>query len=330
MTNGRIDSYFPTVNVLRALAVLMICLYHFAHYSDYRGELLPEGNQFIAFSNYATVLVHLFFVISGFVIPLSLHRSDYKISRFHLYMSRRLVRLEIPYVISIVLFLSVGAVFAWKNNLPFSIDFSRFFHHIFYTVQFTDYQWYNPIFWTLGIEMQFYLIAGLIYPLLNHKKIAIPLLTVVLFAGSSTLLPQFDYITYFAPQFAQGMILFMLIAGKIDRIRAYVFILILACLTAYISNVEIAVFCVLGILLIDFVKIDRPWLNRLGDISYSLYLSHGLIGGNLLYLTWAFTDSTALVYVMIAISLVASTVFSYYFWKWIENPGLRLSRKIKM
>ena len=330
MSNDRVDSYFPTVNLVRALAVLMICLFHFAHYSDYRGKILPDGNILLAFSNYATSLVHLFFVVSGFVIPLSLHRSHYKLSKFHRFIARRLIRLEIPYMVSIVLFLGVSAAFMWKNNMPYSIDLPRLVHHILFSVQFSDHEWYNPIFWTLAIEMQFYLLVGLIYPLLTHKNPFVSVSTVLLFAASALLLPEFKYVTYFAPQFAQGMVLFLLISGALKRIPAYVYIVLLACLTVYASNVEIAVICLLGILLIDFVKIDHPWFNRLGDISYSLYLVHGLIGGNLLYFLWGNTESIALVYLMIAISLIASTAFAFYLWKWVEKPSHRISRKINL
>ena len=330
MTKGRIDSYFPTVNVIRAAAVLMICLYHFAHYSDFRGKILPDGDPVVAFSDYAMSLVHLFFVVSGFVIPLSLHRSNYSLGKFHRFILRRLIRLEIPYLVSISLFLAVSAAFLWKNDMAYSIDLSRLAHHIFFSVQFSDYEWYNPIFWTLAIELQFYILVGLIYPLLVHKSKLFPVLTVLLFGATALLLPEFNYVSYFAPQFAQGLVLFLLISDKLTRLPAYAFILLLACLTAYVSNVEIAVICLLGILLVDFVKIDHPWLNRLGDISYSLYLVHGLIGGNLLYFLWKYTDSIALIYLMIALSLIASTAFAYYLWKLVEKPSLRLSRKIKL
>ena len=80
-------SYRPDIDGLRAIAVMLVLGFHAFP------EAVPGG--FIG--------VDVFFVISGFVIPLSLQGRDYRIADFPRFMIRRLVRLEPPYLVSIAL-----------------------------------------------------------------------------------------------------------------------------------------------------------------------------------------------------------------------------------
>jgi peptidoglycan/LPS O-acetylase OafA/YrhL len=47
--------------------------------------------------------VQIFFIISGYVIPRSLHQSQYKLKRMGSYILRRAIRLDPPYYLSIFL-----------------------------------------------------------------------------------------------------------------------------------------------------------------------------------------------------------------------------------
>ena len=42
--------------------------------------------------------------------------------------------------------------------------------HFFYAIPFIDMEWFNVIYWTLAVEIQFYVIVGFIFPLLNSKN----------------------------------------------------------------------------------------------------------------------------------------------------------------
>jgi peptidoglycan/LPS O-acetylase OafA/YrhL len=57
---------------------------------------------FDGFSKFGYLGVDVFFVISGFVIPYSLWGREYSLRQFPRYMIRRAVRLEPPYLASVV------------------------------------------------------------------------------------------------------------------------------------------------------------------------------------------------------------------------------------
>src|SRR3569833_4435320 len=83
---------------MRGLAAASVALFHFSVQLD-----LAARDAFF----YGWVCVDVFFVISGFVIPLSLYGRGYTIQQFPQFMMRRLVRHEPPYLVSIILVLDV-------------------------------------------------------------------------------------------------------------------------------------------------------------------------------------------------------------------------------
>ena len=85
--------HVPGLDGLRGVAVIAVMLFHHFHFSD--GGRHAWSGGFLG--------VDIFFVISGFVIPLSLHGRSYTLRQFPAFMVRRLVRLEPPYIASIVL-----------------------------------------------------------------------------------------------------------------------------------------------------------------------------------------------------------------------------------
>src|SRR5262249_17683132 len=88
-------SKIHVVEALRGIASIGVALFHF---SDQLSTFVP---QLIA--RVGWLGVDMFFVISGFVIPYSIASCRYSITDFPRFICRRLVRLEPPYLLSIVL-----------------------------------------------------------------------------------------------------------------------------------------------------------------------------------------------------------------------------------
>jgi len=82
------------------MAAISVAAFHFS------GPLSSEAAKFIG--TYTWLGVDVFFVISGFVIPLSLHGRGYRPSHFPTFMLRRLLRLEPPYLASIAMVILLG------------------------------------------------------------------------------------------------------------------------------------------------------------------------------------------------------------------------------
>src|SRR5947209_2252350 len=86
------------VDGLRGLASLAVCWYHlvYANHAFAGGGLVAAVLRDSARN--AWVGVEVFFVISGFVIPLALYRSGYTPRRFGTFMLKRIIRLDPPYL----------------------------------------------------------------------------------------------------------------------------------------------------------------------------------------------------------------------------------------
>jgi peptidoglycan/LPS O-acetylase OafA/YrhL len=147
---------FPHVDLLRALAALLVVIYHL----EALGSLALRGDVFwtIPF-RYGWVGVDLFLVISGFVIMLSAARAyerapqDFKWP----FMQRRLRRLLPLYVLTCLIFLFLVRpevlLRPIEQLLPVLLSHALFLqnlsHHTHGVI--------NGVTWSLALEMQFYL-----------------------------------------------------------------------------------------------------------------------------------------------------------------------------
>jgi hypothetical protein len=94
----------PVIELLRGLAAISVVLFHLSN--------SMESETPRVLTAYGWLGVDVFFVISGFVIPYSLHGTGYSIRNFPRFMLRRVVRLEPPYLASILF-----AVMLWDLSL---------------------------------------------------------------------------------------------------------------------------------------------------------------------------------------------------------------------
>lgn len=316
--------------MLRGIAALMVCIYHFTNYYSGSESLLSEGDYLKEIGKFGINGVFVFFVISGFVIPLSMYKGDYAIGSFHRFIGRRWVRIEIPYIASILAYFVMYYINCRIHMWNFEIDPIRFLHHLVYTIPFSEYEWYNVIFWTLAIEFQFYLFMALLFPIINHSNKWVAFITITLFAVGSLIGESHNLLFHYGSLFSLGLLLFMF---KLERISLNITIVtatIFAVIIAFVNSIEIASFAYATFIMIVFLSIDRKYLNKLGDISYSLYLIHGIIGGNILFLLYGYADTYMMKLAMILLALIASIVGSWIFWKIIEDPSRKWSKRIKI
>ena len=89
---------------LRGLASFLVAWFHFVTFFFQR----PGDNEGHPFGLHGHLGVQMFFVISGFVIPFSLHGSGYTIQSAGRFMLKRLARLHPPYLASIAFTLAVA------------------------------------------------------------------------------------------------------------------------------------------------------------------------------------------------------------------------------
>lgn len=162
---GRLDH----LDGLRALAILWVALYHYASFWTPAGRganLTPYGAALadapLAHEGYLGV--YLFFIVSGFVISISLIRSA-SIAEF---ARNRAIRLWPTMIICGTLTFWVTLAFgpAELVRSPLEYLISLTFippPHVGRLIGVADLEWLDGAYWSLWAEVRFYLVAALLY-----------------------------------------------------------------------------------------------------------------------------------------------------------------------
>ena len=163
--NNNKSKYLPSIDSLRALAVLAVIIYHVDV------NYLPGG--FLG--------VDLFFVLSGYLIS-SLIIKEYKktgsvnLYNFYIRRARRLLpAVYFMITVGLVVMVLFNEVLLRKSHLDaiFGYLYSSNWWYIFHKLDYFDsFGAQSPFkhLWSLAIEEQFYMIFPLLFLLVNRKK----------------------------------------------------------------------------------------------------------------------------------------------------------------
>lgn len=309
---------------LRGLASLLVCFYHLKLFV-WKDE---NPNKFIEFFSIGNYGVIMFFIISGFVIPYSMYVKKYSIKRFGKFLLKRTVRIEPPYILFIVI-AYVWDCYAqtrvWGHDVYPDFAVRKFLLNITYLAPFFKVEWINIIFWTLAIEFQFYILTGLVFDLLMKNPVYKFLLFILILATGYLIPEQYQMVFHYYIYFIIGFQSFLFFTKNIN-IREFLITILVSLLFVFFFKDKIAscfaLFTVAGIF---FLNYNLKWPQFFGNISYSLYLTHGLIGGTLLM----FTDHGLPKAFLFSIALFNSIIVAWLYYNVIEKPFLKLSKKIK-
>lgn len=322
--------YLPSVTLIRGLAALAVCLFHFT-----KGFVSNINSISEVFMPYAWVGVEVFFVISGFVIPYALLGLPFKGKHYGGYLLKRLVRIEPAYLSSILLIIGlnyVSSLFTIYQGQPFTVSGHNVLLHLGYLVEFFDGTWMNPVYWTLAIEFQYYLVIGFLLILWNRNNTYLTIVTLVVFFALS-FIPQ-DTVRFFRHTdiFTIGIVGAFYKKEYINKIY-FLLLVTLIGIVIYIHHSYVITILSMGAILgIAFWNNVRGfnWLVFFGNISYSLYLLHVPIGGRVINISRRFVLGTSGKFLVIFIAMVVSVIAAYLFYLFIEKPSHRLSRKLKL
>jgi len=159
---------FPLLDLLRAFAALTVLVYHFIAHWDWT-EFPSSGP--LAWFRGGWMAVDLFFVISGFVIGQSaFHRLDAHGRGFRGgFLRARLARIVPLHVVTLLAFVVVvePALVRQDDFWPNLAAHLLFVHNL-------SFDWYGAINgpnWSVGTEMQFYLLMALAAPCLRTARV---------------------------------------------------------------------------------------------------------------------------------------------------------------
>ncbi len=326
------------VDALRGVAALGVAWFHIVGGLDAPSLLKLSGA-------YGWVGVDVFFVLSGFVIPYSMSRypGGYALGRFPSFMARRAIRIEIPYLASIIA--TLGAVYA-ASLIPGSgwptPDFepARILRHAFYLVPFTDDKWIQPVYWTLAFEFAFYVAIGLFYPVVvgerSRARFAVASVAVCALVVAAAPFSEAPDRTVRTVLFIMGLAICRVRVSGDEARFAWLIIAIaaiaMASLDAFVGAAAgVATSAILmRIVTTGAASPARPSiLSGLGAISYSLYVTHfvvfALTFGPIGALTAAW-PLAALLQCLLTLALCLAAACGFYLA--VERPAQRLSKSV--
>ncbi len=320
----------PLIDHLRGIAALSVAWFHMTGGYDSWVRLTGSGGW---------LGVEAFFVISGFVIPYALGsgKHPYRLQSFPTFVARRLVRLEPPYLASIVLVVGLNflaSTVPYFRGPPPTIEQLQLAAHLFYLVPLTSYDWIQPVYWTLAFEFVFYLVIGLIFPFIGNEQ---QKWQARLLAVAVVTLAGLGVISHLLALFVMGFIVFRRLSVH-DGLGWTVFLLG-ACVAAMAIRgaIDAAIVGALTALVILFHRSiptiggrAGAMLTGLGTISYSLYLVHAPIGGKVVNLGQRFVEGGAAEFCLSLLALAASLLAAALFWQLIERPSALAGRRVHL
>jgi len=258
------------------------------------------------------------------------------------FLAKRLVRLDPPYLISIAAAIALHYVSylfpQFRGHIP---DYSvkLILMHLGYLNSFFGgiKTWIIPVYWTLGIEFQYYVLVGLLYPLLSSRRVLAQIALFALCASVSGFQfplhiqdDQGPLIGHYSIAFLLGILTFRVRAALVSA-RAFVLLAMAwAVLLSLTSGAIIALTAYITALVIAFVPFRLRILTWLGSISYSLYLFHMLVVDRVLHVGLRAAQSGLPVFFVQLAAIAASIMVAWGASRLIEEPAKRMAARIKL
>jgi peptidoglycan/LPS O-acetylase OafA/YrhL len=322
------------IDLFRFSAALMVVLYHYT----FRGHAADGYSPFEfpvlgALFRYGYLGVDLFFVISGFVILMSASRST--AMRFTI---SRMVRLYPAFWVCVTL--TAACIVLFGNGL-FEVGLAQYLANLTMVSGYVDVPPVDGVYWTLLVEMKFYLLVFvlLLFRQIDHieRYLAgwLALSWAALFIDTPTLLRAY-LITDWSSYFIAGCTFYLLRSRGPSRLRwallagacglsLYHAVTFAAGLEAHFGQPfsgAVVAGIVLGFyglfLLVALGRtqwLNLPWLATLGALTYPLYLLHQRIG----YVIFQhFADANRFVVLSATIALMLA--LAYLVHRLVERP----------
>jgi peptidoglycan/LPS O-acetylase OafA/YrhL len=324
------------LDALRGLAALSVCFYHFVLCFEVANQY-PWLNAVAALGERG---VEVFFVISGFVLPLSMAMGGYRAGAFGRFLWKRVLRLYPPYLASIVVVLGIR----WAAGLApgyagerFAVEPAVWLGHLTLSGDLLLTGWLTPVYWTLAIEFQFYLFVGLAFPLLVHRSPAVrtaglAALLVAPYATAFVAPPGMwlrPFLTWWMAPFLLGIAAFQHRQGLLSTRALVGWTIVTGGTAAYSHGASSACATALATVVIAGVRLEWRPLLKLGDVSYSLYLTHMAVGGYVLTTWGAHATTVAARFALVAAALTASLAVAGGLYMLVEVPSQRWSGRVK-
>lgn len=347
---------------LRGVAILLVMGFHYFYHLEsfyYKSTLYPYGETFsnVLVFKYGYMGVELFFIISGFVIAMTLESSRSVID----FAIRRFVRIWPALIVSAVL---TFFMLNWSDS-PFALTRRQFWPNflpsltltptVLWSGLFPKVDFVTGVYWSLVVEIRFYMIAAILFWLLPRDKLArnLVILTVIIYVARALLrraMPGYNgvydalFIPDYMPWFAAGAVFYELYKERLAKGAALIMLAVMYVLMARVStnyamigrDPILASAAGLSFLALFWLLSTKPStvsllevrpLVWIGECSYSIYLYHYAVGMILISQVSKTIGLTSQLLLVAAISLLVFAIGRISFVT-VENPSRRWLTKL--
>lgn len=312
------------LDALRGIAVLLVALFHFTTRYDklYTHDIAPAVN--VPFGSHGVLL---FFIISGFVIFMTLDRTrtvaDFVVSRFS--------RLYPAYWAGVILSYTAITVIGLPGR---EVGFGAALVNLTMLQKWLRVSSVDGVYWTLTVEMCFYVLMLILFAtgqLRRLERAGTVWLALILAAAGARHFSGFSihwpwrllFVLEYGNLFLAGMMFYKLRQGFS---WPYALVLPATLLAEYLwrgSTIYFVLPCYAAFTL--FLTGHLRWLATppllfLGNISYSLYLVHLSIGYIIIRALYAHGLATP--WSVILVPLAATIPLAWAMYHWVERPAL--------
>lgn len=320
------DKHFQNIDLLRIIAASAVVIFHTGAMLNSRGMDIKilEGLQSLLSSG-----VHLFFVISGFVISSSLFSKK-------IHSSSRFIKSRIRRIFPLYVLLTSLTFLVFNISHDYGISKIKFNWEELVTSLFLLSKIKGdsvPIIqqgWTLEYEMCFYLVIGVC---LFLKKSGIAILVACAFLSLLSLVYSDTWFllfvigvltSFFARKVSNCKSLFLYLAAIFFSIMSFLII----CSRITLNSIGYGLFYALILFIAaTSVQLSSTRLIILGQISYATYLVQGLVIGAAYQIVPTMNNFNLLYYILIS-TLILSTclIIGYILNKYFDQ---KVSKKLR-
>jgi peptidoglycan/LPS O-acetylase OafA/YrhL len=351
-------NYYSSLDGLRAIAIFMVLLPHFGI-----NRILMHCGMRIE----SETGVHIFFVLSGFLITTRLIKENVRtgtISLKHFYIKRILRIVPLAYLFLLVIIV-IGSFYERlmipRSDLVYSFLFLK-------NLPISN-QPLTAHLWTLSVEEQFYIVLPLLM-FLSAKRYYIFALLIVIFVPLISI-SAYNNIGFHSNNHALGvavkLIMYsfwkgptIILIGSVFSILVFkgiiptdpnkksyflsFFLLLVAILintenfilynkytSEYLSAIIIAYVIILNIQSENLLSkiLSSRILVKIGIWSYSMYMWQQIFIGNFFWIPWLRGLNTYPLLIIILLKLSFLFPIAYLSYRFFETPFLKLKAKIK-
>ncbi|RVU83374.1 acyltransferase [Leucothrix sargassi] len=335
---------FYEIDLLRFLAALAVVLYHYTFRGFAEGGYSPVEYPVVGdFFKYGLYGVQLFFIISGFVILMTATKRG----AAHFVISR-ITRLY-PAFWACVTFTALFIL--WKGGEVFQVGLIQYLLNLSMVSGFVGIEMVDGVYWTLLVEIKFYLLIFVLLVLGQIQRIEWYLAGWLALTVATVLLPipkiiTFLFLTEWSSYFIAGAVFYLVKQHGLTVYRSIMLGVSLGValikdipqlqhaeqlyssdFSSYIASALIIAFFVI-FLLISLGKtqfFNSEKLVKLGILTYPLYLIHQNIG----FMIYHELGDVVNRYVLLLGLVLVMMLAAWLIHKFIELPlGRWMNRKL--